>query len=58
MHYSQGTPLKFKVTTRSNVALALAEVSNIELVRTKNGAGASSRRLVGYLEYIENYNKR
>lgn len=56
--YQQGVPLKLKVTTRSNSALAAAEIANVELVRAKNGAGASSRHFVGFVEYVENYNGR
>lgn len=56
--YCQGKPLKIKITTRSNAALAMAEVSNLEQIRAKNGAGAFSRRFVGFLEFIDDYNGR
>ncbi|CAM9133049.1 unnamed protein product, partial [Hapterophycus canaliculatus] len=52
------TPLKIKVTTRSNAALNAAEVANLETLRAKNGAGAFSRHFVGFTENIENYNGR
>lgn len=54
----QGVPLKLKVTTRSSSASAAAEVANVKLVRAKNGAGASSRHFVGFIEYVENFNGR
>eukprot|EP00904_Undaria_pinnatifida_P002221 jgi/Undpi1/119/HiC_scaffold_1.g00119.m1 len=54
----EGTPLKIKVTKRSNAALAKAEIANIERVRAKNGAQASSRHFVGFTEYVENFNGR
>ena len=54
----QAVPLKLKVTARSNVDLAAAEVSNLERIKDKNGVGASSRHFVGFKEFIENYNGR
>ncbi|CAM9391009.1 unnamed protein product [Ascophyllum nodosum] len=54
----EAVPLKLKVTARSNVDLAAAEVSNLERIKDKNGVGASSRHFVGFKEFIENYNGR
>ncbi|CAN0551778.1 unnamed protein product, partial [Ectocarpus sp. 12 AP-2014] len=54
----EGTPLKIKVTTRSNAALVAAEVSNLEQIRARNGAGAFSKHFVGFEENIDNYNGR
>ena len=56
--YFQGTPLKIKITTRSNAALAAAEFSNLEQIRTRNGSGAFSRHFVGFLENVDDYNGR
>eukprot|EP00903_Cladosiphon_okamuranus_P010311 g9758.t1 len=54
----EGIPLKIKITTRSNAALATAELSNLDQIRAKNGAGTFSRYFVGFLECIDDYNGR
>lgn len=54
----EATPLKIKVTSRPNAALAKAENANVERVRLKNGAQAYSRHFVGFMEYVENFNGR
>ncbi|CAM9457116.1 unnamed protein product [Ectocarpus fasciculatus] len=54
----EGTPLKIKVTKRSNAALVEAEVSNLQQIRARNGGGAFSRFFVGFEENIDNYNGR
>lgn len=55
---TQGAPLKLKVTTRSKSSSAMAEVTNLSLIRARNGASLFSRHFVGFVEYVDNYNNR